>query len=92
MSEPAPSVWQGRRFVVLFYLGIVAVAGVFGYVIGLARPEDLDPRLLGVIDMPPTPAGMALYGTITIGLLLGVLLLGVSYVAERYDTASLREE
>lgn len=84
-----PSVWGGKRFVVLIYVGLIAVTGVFGYIIGLARPQDLNPRLLGVISLPPTPGGVALYGMVTVALVLGVLLVGVSYVAERYDTAAV---
>jgi hypothetical protein len=91
-SEPEPSVWDGRRFVIVVYVAIVALTGVFGYIIGLVRPENLDPRLLGFIDLPPTPGGMALYGMATVALLLGVLLLGVRYVSRRYDTAAVDEE
>ncbi len=88
-SEGDPAVWGGKRFVILIYVFLVAITGVFGYIIGLARPENLDPRLLGVISLPPTPAGVALYGMVTVALVLGVLLLGVNYVSERYDTAAV---
>jgi hypothetical protein len=84
-----PAVWGGKRFVILIYVALVAVTGVFGYIIGLARPENLDPRLLGVISLPPTPAGVALYGMLTVALVLGVLLLAVNYVSQRYDTAAV---
>lgn len=84
------SEWQGPRFVLVLYGLLVAVAGVFGYVIGLARPEDLDPKLYMLIDLPPTAAGMALYGSLTIATFLGVLLLGVRYVAREYDTVENR--
>jgi hypothetical protein len=87
-----PSVWGGKRFVILVYVALVAVTGVFGYIIGLARPEDLNPRLLGVIPLPPTPAGVALYGMVTVALVLGVLLLAVNYVSQRYDTAAIDGE
>ena len=87
-----PAVWGGKRFVILIYVALVAVTGVFGYIIGLARPEDLDPRLLGVVSLPPTPAGVALYGMLTVALVLGVLLLGVNYVSQRYDTAAVDGE
>ena len=84
-----PAVWGGKRFVILIYVALVAVTGVFGYIIGLARPENLDPRLLGVISLPPTPVGVALYGMLTVALVLGVLLLAVNYVSQRYDTAAV---
>lgn len=84
------SEWQGPRFVLVLYGLLVAVAGVFGYVIGLARPDNLDPRLYMLIDLPPTPAGMALYGSLTIATILGVMLVGVRYVAREYDTVENR--
>jgi ABC-type transport system involved in cytochrome c biogenesis permease subunit len=77
---------RGNRVVVAVYLVIVAVAGVMGFVIGSIRPENLDPKFLAVVDLPPTPVGMALYGMLTIAFVLGVLLLLVRYVADRYDT------
>jgi hypothetical protein len=91
-SDADASVWGGKRFVLLVYVVLVAVTGVFGYIIGLARPENLDPRLLGVVSLPPTPAGVALYGMVTVAFVLGVLLLAVNYVAERYDTAAVDGE
>lgn len=77
---------RGSRVVLAVYLIIVAVAGVMGFVIGTIRPENLDPKFLAVVDLPPTPLGMALYGVLTIAFVLGVLLLLVRYVAGRYDT------
>lgn len=77
---------RGNRVVLAVYAIIVAVAGIMGFVIGTIRPQNLDPRLFGVIDLPPTPFGMALYGMLTIAFVLGGLLLLVKYVAERYDT------
>lgn len=77
---------RGNRVVVAVYLIIVATAGVMGFVIGTIRPEDLDPKLFAVVDMPPTPFGMALYGAVTVAVGLGVLLLLVRFVSERYDT------
>jgi hypothetical protein len=88
-SGSDPAVLGGKRFVILVYVALVAVTGVFGYIIGLARPENLDPRLLGVISLPPTPVGVALYGMLTVALVLGVLLLAVNYVSQRYDTAAV---
>jgi hypothetical protein len=77
--------WEGSRFVVLLYVLIVALTGVFGFVIGVIRPLNLDPVLFMLVDLPPTPLGMALYGMVTVGVLLGLLLLLVNYVS-RYDT------
>lgn len=83
--------WDGPRFVVVLYTLLVLLTGVFGYVIGLIRPADLDPRLFMVIDLPPTPFGMAIYGMVTVGLILGILLLGVRYVAREFDTDAKSE-
>ena len=84
------SEWRGQRFVLVLYGLLVALAGLFGYIIGLVRPKDLDPRLFMLIDLPPNATGMALYGAVTIGTILGVLLLVVQYVAREYDTVENR--
>jgi hypothetical protein len=79
------SVWRGPRFVAALYLAIVALTGLFGFVIGSIRPADLDPSLFMVLDLPPTPLGVALYGMLTVGIILGGLLLLVRYVGKEYD-------
>ena len=79
------SVWRGPRFVSALYLAIVALTGVFGFVIGVIRPTDLNPKLFMLIDLPPTPFGVALYGMLTVGIVLGLLLLVVRYVGKEYD-------
>jgi len=84
------SEWQGERFVLVLYGILVALAGMFGFVIGLIRPEDLDPKLFMLVDLPPNAVGMALYGAVTIGTILGVLLLVVRYIASEYDTVENR--
>lgn len=75
----------GRRVVVGLYAILVVVTGVFGYVIGLIHPDALDPTLFFLVDLPPTPLGMALYGMVTVGTALGALLLLVRYVGKRFD-------
>ncbi|MFC7020510.1 MULTISPECIES: DUF7520 family protein [Haloarcula] len=86
MSE-AVAARSGDRIVVRLYVAIVALAGVMGYVLGVIRPENLQPVLFGIIPLPPTPLGVAIYGVTTVGVGLGVLLLLVVYVS-RYDEAS----
>lgn len=83
VEEPARSL-SGRSLVLFIYVTVVAIAAFTGFVLGAINPRDLDPQLFGFIAMPPTPFGMAAYGAITLATLLGVLLLGVVYVSERY--------
>lgn len=85
MSET--EVRGGRRLVVTIYVVIVLLTAGIGFVLGTIAPQGLNPVLFGVIALPPTPLGTAVYGAVTIGVLLGVLLLGVVYVSERYDDA-----
>lgn len=79
----------GDRVVVKLYLIIVAVAGIMGFILGVVRPADLEPVLFGVIPLPPTPFGVAIYGVVTIGTILGILLGLVIYISERYDDAGV---
>ena len=76
----------GKRVVTTVYLIIVVLAGVFGYVIGTISPGQVDPRLFFLIPLPPTPFGMAIYGFVTIAVVLGALLLLVEYVSKKTGT------
>lgn len=78
----------GRRLVLTLYVVIVAIAGVIGFVLGVVSPRGLDPEFLGVVQFPPTPLGMAAYGALTLAVLLGGLLLVVSWVS-RYDEEAI---
>lgn len=87
MSEQVAET-PGDKVVVQLYVIIVALAGVMGFVLGTIRPSDLQPELFGFIPLPPTPFGVALYGMITIAVVLGVFLALVIYVSRRDDTAT----
>jgi len=87
MSDQAEA-RSGQKIVLRLYVSIVILAGVMGFVLGSIRPEDLEPELFGVIALPPTPFGVAIYGFVTIGIVLGVLLGLVVYVSERIDDAA----
>lgn len=86
MSERVQS-RAGSRVVVTIYLIIVGLAGVMGFILGYIRPENLDPRLFGVVELPPTPFGVAVYGLVTVAVVLGVFLALVTYVSEKYPNA-----
>lgn len=91
MSEQVTET-PGEKVVVQIYVVIVALAGVMGFVLGTIRPADLQPALFGVVALPPTPFGVALYGMLTVGVGLGVLLGLVIYVSRRTDEASGRRD
>lgn len=74
----------GRWFVLILYGTVVAIAGGIGYLLGSFNPKGLDPELFGVIQFPPTPVGMAAYGSITLAVVLGVFIGGVVLVSRRY--------
>jgi len=78
----------GNRVVLFVFTAVVVIAGVMGAILGAIRPEDLDPELFGVVQLPPTPLGTALFGMITVGVGLGVFVGAVVYISRRYDDAS----
>lgn len=85
MSESATSSESGRvsgrRVVVAIYLGLTAFAGLMGYILGVVVEDLQAVALFGLIPIPPTPLGFAVYGAVTIAVVLGALLLLVRYVA-----------
>ena len=90
LPPPGPSdvseQFGGRSLVVVLYVVLVAITGVVGAVLGAVGPEDLRPvRLLGLVELQPTPLGLAIYGVVTVGLVLGVALALVAYVSRRVD-------
>jgi hypothetical protein len=77
----------GRSFVTGFYVFLVVFTGAIGAVLGVAGPDDLTAvKLLGLVELPPTPLGLAVYGMVTVGLALGVPLALVVFVS-RFDDA-----
>ncbi|QSG06658.1 putative membrane protein [Halapricum desulfuricans] len=71
------------------YAAIVSIAGLLGFILGAINPEGMDPTLFFVVDLPATPVGMVIFGVSTVGVGLGVLLLLVAFVADRYDDAAV---
>lgn len=76
---------RGPRFVLLLYAGLVALSGVIGVLFSLVVTDPGTPRLLFLVSLPPTPLGFAVYGAVSIALVLGIPLAGVVYVSRRID-------
>ncbi|WP_248907772.1 DUF7520 family protein [Halocatena marina] len=83
MSQNVPEL-GGRKFVMYLYVTIVGIAAMAGFTIGSFGIEGLDPELFGVIQLPPTAIGMAVYGALTIATLLGSIFLLMIFVSNRY--------
>ena len=83
-----PSGLRGQRVVVTIYLVIVSFTGVAGYMTATVVGEITPPRFLFLVEFPPTPLGLAAFGALTIGLVLGVLLVAVTVVSDRFDDAA----
>lgn len=79
---------RGQRVVVGLYLIIVAFTGVAGYMTASVVDEINPPRFLFLIEFPATPLGLAAFGALTIGLILGILLVAVTVVSEYADDAT----
>lgn len=79
---------RGRRVVVGLYLLIVAFTGVAGYATATVVDEINPPRFLFLVEFPATPLGLAAFGALTIGLVLGILLAAVTVVSEYADDSS----
>lgn len=75
---------SGRSVVVKLYVAITLLAGVMGLILGTVSPQGLDPELFGVIQLPPTPLGVAIFGMVTVGVGFAVLLGLVVVVSKKY--------
>jgi hypothetical protein len=79
----------GRPIMIGLFVGGVVLAGGFGYFIGSIGIRALDPiGAFGITLFQPTPIGMALYGMIVVGGLLGVLFSIVIIAARSEKRAS----
>lgn len=77
---------RGQNVVLLIYALVVAIAGLTGYLLGTIGPKALRPvKLFFLIEVQPTPLGLALYGMVTLGVGLGILLVAVRYASRRYE-------
>ena len=76
---------SGQRIVTVIYFVVVTIAGVMGYLLGSAGIRDIrSVKLLFLIELQPTPIGLAIYGMGTMGIGLGVALLFVAYVSRHF--------
>ena len=76
---------SGRAVVVLVFVGALAIAGGYGYLVGSIGPKALQHiRVFGVTVFHPTPLGMAFYGMSIAALVLGTIAIAAQ-VAKRVD-------
>ena len=77
MSKSTPPTLAGPQLVVRLYIALVGVGAVAGVAVATSIAGLRAPRLLFVIPLPPTVAGFAVYGAVTVAVVLGVPLLAV---------------
>lgn len=69
------------------YVGVTLASGLLGVLVAVFGPPDLRPvPLLGLLVLQPTPLGLALYGAITVAVVLGVPLVAVAVISRRRET------
>jgi hypothetical protein len=88
---------RGRRIVLWMYAASVAVAGVFGYVLGtivyghggasgpLAEGPAPQYGSVGPITFQLNGPNLALFGMVAVGAMLGIGLAAIIYVSQRAD-------
>ncbi len=77
---------RGPRFVLGLYAGLVALSALLGVLFSVVVSGAEAPKLLFLVPLPPTAVGFAVYGAVSIGLVLGLPLVGVVYVSRRVET------
>lgn len=71
------------------YVAITVVAGLLGALVAIFGPADLRPvELLGLVTLRPSPLGLAIYGAVTVAVVLGVPLVAVAVLSRRADLDS----
>ena len=75
----------GRRILSFLGLGMIALGGVLGFVVGANGGGDIDAiEPFGLLTVPISPGAMTLYGMGVIAVAIGTLYALVS-LASRYD-------
>jgi len=77
----------GRRVVLLVSATAVVVAALFGYVLGFVIQPNVHGHVgtLGPFVFELTPANLAVYGAVMVGVPFVVVLFLVSYVSRHDD-------
>jgi hypothetical protein len=83
------STLRGRRFVVGLYLALVVFSGVAGVLFARVVDDPQPPSLFFVFPLPATEAGFALYGALTVALVLGTPLSILVLFGDRIDDAAV---
>ena len=81
--------FRGRRLVVGLYLALVAFTGVAGVLFGSVVDDPVPPKFLFLVELPPTRLGFALYGALTVALVLGIPLAAIALLSDRVDDAAV---
>ncbi|MEF8915047.1 DUF7520 family protein [Natronomonas sp.] len=85
MTETDTEGLGGHRIIIFLYVVVVSIAGFMGAVLGSIGLRDLEAvSFLGLVTFQPTPLGLAAFGMMAIGTILGILLLLVVGVSRRY--------
>jgi len=75
----------GRRILSLLGLGMIALGGVLGFIVGSNGGGDINAiEPFGLVTVPISPGAMTLYGMGVIAAAIGTLYILVS-LASRYD-------
>ena len=75
----------GRRFVLILYTALVGISALMGALFTVAVDDPSPPALFFLVELPATAVGFALYGGVTIAVVLGLPLLLVVGVSEYVD-------
>jgi hypothetical protein len=75
----------GRRIVAVLYVVLVGVGTVAGVLVSVFVENLSRPELFGFLALPATPLGFAVFGGVTIAVVLGVPLSLVIYAARNVD-------
>lgn len=68
------------------YVSVTAFSALLGVLVAVFGPQDLRPvELLGLVTLQPSPLGLAIYGAVTVAVVLGVPLVAVAILSRRAD-------